>query len=169
VKDGQERFGLVRGADGRQRWIRAVDLHPASGSRRELSLSSVWSQGSLCRTDADVGDRNYLVLAKPNVIMNDIRLRGLGVAGSDAAGRKSPQNQAQSARKLRGSLQKAAADLFNWLGSATLQAERVPGAIVMLPWALVTRVPVSPFLLFFSCGGGAEPGARRSVWMSHAD
>jgi hypothetical protein len=23
------------------------------------------------------GDRNYLVLAKPNVIMNDIRLRGL--------------------------------------------------------------------------------------------
>jgi hypothetical protein len=29
--------------------------------------------------DADVGDRNYLVLAKPNVIMNDIRLRGLGV------------------------------------------------------------------------------------------
>jgi hypothetical protein len=75
----------------------------------ELSLSSVWSQGSLCRTDADVGDRNYLVLAKPNVIMNDIRLGGLGVAGSDAAGRKSPQNQAQTARKLRGSLQKAAA------------------------------------------------------------
>jgi hypothetical protein len=26
--------------------------------------------------DADVGDRQYLVLAKPNVIMNDIRLRG---------------------------------------------------------------------------------------------
>jgi hypothetical protein len=25
------------------------------------------------------GDRNYLVLAKPNVIMNDIRLRGLGL------------------------------------------------------------------------------------------
>jgi hypothetical protein len=24
--------------------------------------------------DADAGDRNYLVLAKPNVIMNDIRL-----------------------------------------------------------------------------------------------
>jgi hypothetical protein len=29
--------------------------------------------------DADVGDRNYQVLAKPNVIMNDIRLRGLAV------------------------------------------------------------------------------------------
>jgi hypothetical protein len=37
--------------------------------------------------DADTGDRTYLVLAKPNVIMNDIRLRGLAVAGSDAAGR----------------------------------------------------------------------------------
>jgi hypothetical protein len=35
------------------------------------------------------GDRSYLVLAKPNVIMNDIRLRGLGVAGTHAAGRKS--------------------------------------------------------------------------------
>jgi hypothetical protein len=29
--------------------------------------------------DADAGDRNYLVLAKPNVIMNDSRLRGLAV------------------------------------------------------------------------------------------
>jgi hypothetical protein len=29
-------------------------------------------------TDANTGDRTYLVLAKPNVIMNDIRLRGLG-------------------------------------------------------------------------------------------
>jgi hypothetical protein len=38
--------------------------------------------------DADSGDRDYLVLAKPNVIMNDIRLRGLAVAGSDAAGRR---------------------------------------------------------------------------------
>jgi hypothetical protein len=37
--------------------------------------------------DAKAGDRNYLVLAKPNVIMNDIRLRGLAVARSDAAGR----------------------------------------------------------------------------------
>jgi hypothetical protein len=26
--------------------------------------------------DTDAGDRNYLVLAKPNVIMNDIRLQG---------------------------------------------------------------------------------------------
>jgi hypothetical protein len=39
---------------------------------------------------ADAGDRNYLVLAKPNVIMNDIRLRGLAVGGREAAGRKSP-------------------------------------------------------------------------------
>jgi hypothetical protein len=48
--------------------------------------------------DANAGDRNHLVLAKPNVIMNDIRLRGLAVAGSDTAGRKSPHNHAQTAR-----------------------------------------------------------------------
>ena len=30
--------------------------------------------------EANAGDRSYLVLAKPNVIMNDIRLRGLAVA-----------------------------------------------------------------------------------------
>ena len=40
--------------------------------------------------------------------MNDIRLRGLGVAGSDAAGRKSPDNHAQTARNLRRSLRHAA-------------------------------------------------------------
>jgi hypothetical protein len=39
------------------------------------------------------------------VIINDIRLRGLAVAGSAAAGRKSPDNQAQSARNLRWSLE----------------------------------------------------------------
>jgi hypothetical protein len=32
VKERQEWWGRVRGADGRQRWIRAVDLRPASGS-----------------------------------------------------------------------------------------------------------------------------------------
>ena len=58
--------------------------------------------------NADVGDRNYLVLAKPNVIMNDIRLRGLGVTGSDPAGRKSPHNHAQTARNLRRSLRNPA-------------------------------------------------------------
>jgi hypothetical protein len=42
--------------------------------------------------DADAGDRTYLVLAKPNVIMNDIRLRGLPIAGRDAAGRMTPNN-----------------------------------------------------------------------------
>ena len=34
--------------------------------------------------DDNAGDRNYLVLAKPNVSMNDIQLRGLAVAGSEA-------------------------------------------------------------------------------------
>jgi hypothetical protein len=32
VKDRQEWWGRVCGADGRQRWVRAVDLRPASGS-----------------------------------------------------------------------------------------------------------------------------------------
>jgi predicted DNA-binding transcriptional regulator AlpA len=67
--------------------------------------------------DADAGDRTYLVLAKPNVIMNDTRLRGLAVAGSDAAGRKSPHNHAQTARNLRRSLRNAAA------GARLIQAE----------------------------------------------
>ena len=67
--------------------------------------------------DDNAGDRNYLVLAKPNVIMNDIRLRGLAVAGSDAAGRKSPHNHAQTARNLRRSLRNAA------LGARLIQAD----------------------------------------------
>ena len=31
VKDRQEWFGRVRGADGRQRWVRAGDLRPREG------------------------------------------------------------------------------------------------------------------------------------------
>src|SRR4051794_1085250 len=31
VKERQDWWGRVRSADGRQRWIRAVDLRPASG------------------------------------------------------------------------------------------------------------------------------------------
>jgi hypothetical protein len=67
--------------------------------------------------DADAGDRTYLVLAKPNVIMNDIRLRGLAVAGSDAGGRKNPRNHAQTARNLKRSLRSATA------GARVIQAE----------------------------------------------
>jgi hypothetical protein len=59
--------------------------------------------------DDNAGDRGYLVLAKPNVIMNDVRLRGLALAGNDAAGRRSPHNHAQTARNLRRSLRNAAA------------------------------------------------------------
>jgi hypothetical protein len=40
--------------------------------------------------------------------MNDVRLRGLGVAGREAAGRKSPHNHAQTAQNLRCSLRNAA-------------------------------------------------------------
>ena len=58
--------------------------------------------------EANGGDRTYLVLAKPNVIMNDVRLRGLAVAGRDAAGRRSPHNHAQTLRNLKRSLRNAA-------------------------------------------------------------
>jgi hypothetical protein len=54
--------------------------------------------------DANAGDRSYLVLAKPNVIINDIRLRGLAMAGTNAVGRKGPDNHAQTSRNLRRSL-----------------------------------------------------------------
>jgi hypothetical protein len=33
VKERQEWWGRVRGADGRQRWVRAVDLRPTSDSQ----------------------------------------------------------------------------------------------------------------------------------------
>jgi hypothetical protein len=65
----------------------------------------------------DLTSRSRRVLAKPNVIMNDIRLRGLAVAGKDAAGRKSPHNHAQTARNLKRSLRNAA------IGARLLQAE----------------------------------------------
>ena len=71
--------------------------------------------------DADAGDRTYLVLAKPNVIMNEIRLRGLAVAGSDVAGRKSPDNHAQTVRNLKRSLRNANA------GARLIQAEGLDG------------------------------------------
>jgi hypothetical protein len=88
---------------------RAAHGLAALGSARVLHVPG--------EVDADVGDRQYLVLAKPDVIMNDTRLRGLAVAGSDAAGRKSPHNHAQSARNLRRSLRNAAA------GARLIQAE----------------------------------------------
>jgi hypothetical protein len=71
--------------------------------------------------DESAGDRNYLVRAKPNVIMNDIRVCGLAVAGTDAAGRKSPDNHAQTARNLRRILRNAAA------GARLIQAEGLDG------------------------------------------
>jgi predicted DNA-binding transcriptional regulator AlpA len=67
--------------------------------------------------DDNAGDRTHLVLAKPNVIMNDIRLRALAVAGSNAAGRQSLHNHAQTARNLRRTLRNAA------VGARLIQAE----------------------------------------------
>ena len=69
----------------------------------------------------NAGNRNYLVLAKPNVIMNYTRLRGLAVAGSDGAGRRSAHNHPQTARILRRSLRNAAA------GAWLIQVEGLDG------------------------------------------
>jgi hypothetical protein len=33
VRERQQWWGRVRGADGRQRWVKAADLRPASGSQ----------------------------------------------------------------------------------------------------------------------------------------
>jgi hypothetical protein len=82
----------------------------------DLGLARVFSVPG-ADADANAGDRSYLVLAKPNVIMNDVRLRGLDVAGSEAAGRKSPHNHTQTARNLKRSLRNAAA------GARLIQAE----------------------------------------------
>jgi hypothetical protein len=39
VKERLEWFGRVRGADGRQRWIRAVDLRASGGSQQDMSTA----------------------------------------------------------------------------------------------------------------------------------
>jgi hypothetical protein len=51
--------------------------------------------------------------------MNGIRLRGLGVAGSHAAGRKTPHNHAQAVRNLRRTLRNAAG------GARLIQVDRL--------------------------------------------
>jgi hypothetical protein len=84
--------------------------------------------------DASAGDRSYLVLAKPNVIMNDIRLRGLAVAASDAAGRKNPHNHVQTARNLRRSVRNAAAGAR--LKGEALDIESAAGVAASLADAL---------------------------------
>jgi hypothetical protein len=81
---------------------RAAHSFAATGRARVLYVSGA-------DPDDASGDRSYLVLAKPNVIMNDIRLRGLGVASIHAAGRKSPHNHAHAVRNLRRTLRNAAA------------------------------------------------------------
>ena len=83
----------------------------------------------------NAGDRSYLVLAKPNVIMNDIRLRGLAVAGGDAAGRKSPHNHTQTARNLKRSLRNAAAGA-RLIQVEGLDSESVAGIAACLADAL---------------------------------
>jgi hypothetical protein len=84
----------------------------------------------------NAGDRNHLVLAKPNVIMNDTRLRRLGVAGSDAAGRKNPHNHAQTAWNLKRSLRNAAAGV-RLIQAEGLDSESAADVAASLAGALV--------------------------------
>jgi hypothetical protein len=67
-----------------------------------------WWRRPAADADSEAGDRSYLVLVKQNVIMNDIRLRGLAVAGTDAAGRRNSVNHAQTVRNLKRILRNAA-------------------------------------------------------------
>jgi hypothetical protein len=62
---------------------RAAHSLAASGRARVLHMAGP-------EANAEAGDRTYLVLAKSDMIMNDTRIRGLAVAGSEAAGRKNP-------------------------------------------------------------------------------
>jgi hypothetical protein len=87
-----------------------AELNAARRAAHGLAASGRAQVRHVPGADADdsAGDRNYLVLAKPNVIMNETRLRALAVASSDAAGRKSPHDHAQTVRNLRRSLRNAA-------------------------------------------------------------
>ena len=91
---------------------RAAHSLAASGRARVLHMPGA-------DADASAGDRTYLVLAKPNVSVNDIRLRELVVAGNDAAGRKSPENHTQTVRNLKRSLRNAAT------GARLIQADQL--------------------------------------------
>ena len=67
--------------------------------------------------DNNAGDRSYLVKAKPDVIMNDTRLRGLAVAEMRRPVGRGPDNHAPTPQNLRRYLRNAAA------GAWLIQAE----------------------------------------------
>jgi hypothetical protein len=68
------------------------DEQPSAPPRR--ALPACFTCQAPMRTP-NAGDRTYL-----DLIMKDIRLRGLAVAGREAAGPKSPHNRAQTAQNL---------------------------------------------------------------------
>jgi hypothetical protein len=49
-------------------------------------------------TDGNADDRTYLVLAKPNVIMNDIRLRGWALGGVPLPAARAPTPRPDSSQ-----------------------------------------------------------------------
>jgi hypothetical protein len=104
--------------------------------------------------NADVGDRNYLVLAKPNVIMNDIRLRGLALAGDDAAGRKNKHNHAQTARNLKRSLRNSAA------GARLVQPEGLDSRFADLNRRAASRIHIAVSLIGLVAASCARSDAK---------
>jgi hypothetical protein len=106
--------------------------------------------------DADAGDRTYLVLAKP--IMNEIRLRGLAVASTNAARRKSPDNHAQAARNLRRSLRNAPLCPAN---SGRRFGQQIGRRVSSLPsWCArrASPTPAQPRATYTSCSSSAVAG-----------
>jgi hypothetical protein len=115
------------------------------------------------------GDRS-LVLARPKVIMNDIRLRGLAVGGIDAAGRRNPHNHAQTARNLRRSLRDPAAGarLIQPEGldckSAADVAASLADAVEGFSGSSAPLIDVSDAIR----EGEAPPESARSIWIDVA-
>lgn len=101
---------------GRAPTLRSTAARPAAHSLARLGGPRVLHVPG-ADADANAGDRSYLLLAKPNLIMNDIRHRGLAVAETDPSGRKNPDNHAQTARNLRRTLRNAA------VGARSIQAD----------------------------------------------
>jgi hypothetical protein len=81
------------------------------------------------------------VLAKPNVIMNDIRLRAFAVAGNDAAEPAQPRPDRSKSKALAPECGRwSPANPGRWIGQQILAASRFPG--VPSPLCLEMTLPL---------------------------
>jgi hypothetical protein len=94
------------------------NLHAPFGKRAtEKDLHHRHLAGAPLHSASGLGKRTGSNFDTAPQVDSTIRLRGLAVAGNDAAGRASPHNHAQTARNIRRSLRNAAA------GARLIQAE----------------------------------------------